>query len=153
MDEIEWVVIKDITGREIGAVGFVSRKATVVVAFYDDRDANYDGEVSTLEWIAAKWSPLGIENKAVTEVAMAARDDPKVLRRDPSFNDQAMDMFFDFTRELLADGLYATYFSRGVASTSKSIAGRFTSDTVKQFAIRKGMEKAVKSVYDHSLRQ
>lgn len=151
MDEIQWVVIEDITGREIGAVGFINRKATVVVAFYADRDANYDGKVSGWEGFVASLPFCGVENKAVTEVAMAARHDPKVLKLDPSFNDMAMDMFFDFTRELLADGLYAAYFSGKVASLTKGIARRVTSDTVKQFVIRKGMEKAVKQAYDRSL--
>jgi hypothetical protein len=147
MDEIEWVVIEGNTGREIGAVGFVRRKVVVIVAFYEDADANYDGEVGWFEWATA-W---GVDKTKVTEVAMAARHDPKVLQRDPDFiNGQAIEMFLDLAQGLVAEGLYKAYFSRGVAGLTKSLAGRITSDTVKQFVIRKGLETTIEKMYDRA---
>lgn len=150
MDEIEWVVIEGNIDREIGAVGFVNRKAVVVVAFYDDRDGNYDGKVGAAEWVVTRFWP--VDKMKVNEVAQAARHDPEVLQRDPTFNDQAVEMFLEFATGQLAEGLYKAYFSRGVAGLTKSIAGRITSDTVKQFVIRKGMESTIKAMYDRSMR-
>jgi hypothetical protein len=152
MDEIEWIVIEGLGDRQIGAVGILEGQVAVVVSFYEDYDGNQDGKVSWGEWIAAKLSPIGIENKAVVEVAMAARYDLRVLEKDPGFQQEAARMFLEFARGLVADGIYAAYFSRGVSSIAKPIAGRITSNVVKQFVIRKGMEKAVKAVYDDAMR-
>jgi hypothetical protein len=152
MDEIEWIVIEGLGNREIGAIGFIGNKAAVVVSFYDDLDGNMDGKVSWGEWLAGKISPLSLDNYAVTQVAMAARYDMRVLERDESFHQEAMRMFLEFAQQLVADGIYAAYFSRGVGAIAKPIAGRLTSNVVKQFFIRKGMEKAVKAVYDKSMK-
>lgn len=148
MDEIDWVVIRGLGNREIGAIGFIGNEVAVITSFYEDYDGNQDGKVSWGEWIAAKISPIGIDGKAVTEVAMAARHDLDVLQRDPSFQQEAAKIFLKFASGLVADGLYAVYFSRGVSAIAKPIAGRLTSNIVKQFVIRKGMEKAVKKIYD-----
>jgi len=152
MDEIEWIVIEGLGNKQIGAVGIIDGKVAVVASFYEDYDGNQDGKVSWGEWIVAKLSPLGIENKAVVEVAMAARHDLRVLEKDPSFQEEAARMFLQFAQGLVADGIYAAYFSRGVAAIAKPIAGRITSNIVKQFVIRKGMEKAVKALYDETMK-
>lgn len=152
MDEIEWIIIEGLGNKQIGAVGILDGKVAVVASFYEDYDGNQDGKVSWGEWIAAKLSPIGIENKAVVEVAMAARYDMRVLEKDESFHQEAARMFLQFAAGLVADGIYAAYFSRGVSAIAKPIAGRLTSNVVKQFVIRKGMEKAVKAVYDESMR-
>lgn len=152
MDEIEWIIIEGLGNREIGAVGIVGGKVAVVTAFYDDLDGNMDGKVSWGEWLVAKLSPLSLENKAVVEVAMAARNDLRVIERDQSFYEEAARMFLAFATGLVADGLYAAYFSRGVQTIVKPIAGRITGDLVKQFVIRKGMEKAIKATYDRTMK-
>ena len=144
---IDWVVVKGLGGREIGAVGFIGNKASIVESFYDDADGNMDGEVSWGEWIASKISPIGIGGMAVTRVAMAGRYQMDILTRDASFNTMAMNLYLNFANRLLADGVYAVYFSRGVGSVAKSIAGRAATGMVKQFVIRKGMQKAVKEAY------
>ncbi|MCV0396837.1 MAG: hypothetical protein K5872_09495 [Rhizobiaceae bacterium] len=151
-EDLDWIVIRDFTNREIGAIGFVGHKAAVVVSFYDDLDGNKDGKVSWGEWGAGKLSPISLDNKAVTEVAMAARTNLEVLERDASFGQMAMQLFTQFARGLMADGIYAVYFSRGVSSVAKPIAGRLTKDMVKQFVVRKGMEKAVKGAYDTAMK-
>lgn len=148
MSSEDWVVIRGNTNREIGAIGFVDGKAAIIAAFYDDNDGNQDGTVSWGEYLAAKFSPISLKNRAVTEVAMAARLDFDVLERDPSFPDVAEQMFLNFARGLLIDGVYAAYFSRAVSGIAKPIAGRLANDMVRQFVIRKGMEKAVKAAYN-----
>lgn len=151
-EEMDWIVIKGVGNREIGALGFINNRVAVVAAFYDDRDGNKDGKVSWGEWIAAKISPISIKGSAVVEVAMAARFDMEVLERDGSFNREAGKMFLNFATGLVADGVFAVYFSRGVAGIAKPIAGRLTSNIVKQFVIRKGMEKAVKELYNRAVK-
>jgi len=142
-----WIIIEDFAKREIGAIGFIGNKAAVVASFYEDADGNMDGEVSTTEWIVSKISPIGIGGIGVTRVAMAARHEMDVVLRDPGFNQMAMNIFSSFASGLVADGVYAVYFSRGVSSVAKGIAGRAATGMVKQFAIKKGMEKAVKEAY------
>lgn len=151
-DEIDWYVVKGLCDREIGALGFIGNKVAVITSFYEDYDGNQDGKVSWGEWIAAKLSPISINNKAVTEVAMAARLDLDVLQRDPTFYDEANRMFLQFAAGLVADGLYAVYFSQGVSAVCKPIAGRLTSNIVKQFVIRKGMEVGIKKIYDKAVK-
>jgi hypothetical protein len=147
----DWVVITGNTNRPIGAIGFVNGKAAIIAAFYDDADGNQDGTVSWGEYIASKLSPISLHNKAVTEVAMAARYDMDVLERDPSFAQEAAQMFVNFARGLIVDGIYAVYFSRGVGAVAKPIAGRLANDMVRQYVIRKGMEKAVKAAYNSAM--
>ncbi|MQX35230.1 hypothetical protein [Roseospira navarrensis] len=145
-DEIDWVIIKSLN-KEIGAIGFINGEAAVVASFYDYRDGNMDGEVSIPERVAAFLSPLDIKNKAVTEVAMAARYNMEVLRRDASFTHMANKMYLNFARGLVADGVYAAYFSRGIGSAAGGVAKAVTKNVVKQFVIKKGMESAVKKAY------
>lgn len=144
---LSWVVIKDFTNKEIGAIGFIGNKAAVVASFYADADGNMDGTVSTTELIVSKISPIGVGGIGVTRVAMAARHEMDVVLRDPNFNEMAMNIFSKFATGLVADGVYTVYFSRGVSSVAKGIAGRAATGMVKQFAIKKGMEKAVKEAY------
>jgi hypothetical protein len=144
--DIDWVVVRKFQ-KEIGAVGFINNNVAVIVAFYDDRDGNKDGNVSVGEWLASKLSPISIEGKAVTEVAMAARHDMDILQRDMSFYSMANKLFINFAQGLVADAVYKVYFSRGVSKISKAIAGRASSNLVTQYVIKKGMESSVKSAY------
>jgi hypothetical protein len=152
VDEIKWIVIEGSGGKEIGAIGFIGNKVAVISSFYEDLDGNQDGKVGWGEWLAAKFSPLSLDGKAVVEVAMAARYDMRVLEKDPGFAQDAAQMFVQFAAGLVADGLYAAYFSRGVSALTKPIAGRITSNIVAQFVLRKGMEKSVKAIYDRSMK-
>ena len=144
--DLDWIVIDSFKGP-IGAIGFVGNTACVVAAFYDDLDGDKDGRVSWGEWAAGKLSPIGMTNKAVVEVAMAARLDLRVLQRDPSFNEMAVKLFQSFAYGLIADGVYAVYFSRGISAASGAVAKQFTRNCVKQFVIRKGTEAMVKRGY------
>lgn len=145
---IEWIEIRSHGNRSIGAVGFAGNDAVAIVAFYDDRDGNKDGTVSLTERVVSKLSPIGIDGKAVTEVAMAARLNPDVMMRDSSVGQWAGRMFTEFGGSMVMDGIYAVYFSRGVKMTASGVAKVITGNMVKQFVIRKGFEKAAKEAFD-----
>lgn len=146
--KIDWVLIKGISAESLGAIGFIGGKAAVIISFYDDRDGNRDGKVSIGERIVAGLSPVSIEGQAVVNVAMQARTNMEVLRRDASFGKVAMNMWLNFARGLVFDGVYAAYFARGVRMTGAGIAKQVTSNTVKEIAVRKGFEAAAKKAFD-----
>ncbi|PWC78343.1 hypothetical protein [Azospirillum sp. TSH64] len=144
---MDWVLITKFGNNPIGAIGFVGDDAVAIAAFYDDRDGNQDGKVSLLERFAAKISIVRLDGLSVTEVAMQARVDPDVLERDPSFAQVATQIYLNFAKGLILDGIYAAYFARGVSMTGKGIAQLVTSSTVKGFVVRKGFESAVKDAF------
>ncbi|PGH58048.1 hypothetical protein CRT60_08825 [Azospirillum palustre] len=144
---MDWVLITKFGNNPIGAIGFVGDDAVAIAAFYDDRDGNQDGKVSLLERFAAKISIVRLDGLSVTEVAMQARVDPDVLERDPSFAQVASQIYLNFAKGLILDGIYAAYFARGVSMTGKGIAQLVTSSTVKGFVVRKGFEGVVKDAF------
>lgn len=144
---MDWVLITKFGNNPIGAIGFVGDDAVAIAAFYDDRDGNQDGKVSLLERFAAKISFARLDGLSVTEVAMQARVDPDVLERDPSFAQVATQIYLNFARGLVLDGIYTAYFARGVSMTGKGIAQLVTSSTVKGFVVRKGFESVVKDAF------
>lgn len=146
MAKIDWYEVKSFN-KPIGAVGILNGTACVVIAYHDDLDGNQDGTVSWGEWIAGKVSPISLDGRATTEVAMAARFDMRILERDPGFYDMANKMFLNFARGLVLDGIYAAYFSRGVSVIGGGVAKMITSSMVKEFVIKKGFEAAVKKVF------
>ena len=143
---IDWMLVKDFGGREMGAVGFIGNKASIVTSFFDDADGNMDGKVSTGEWVASKLSPISLDNRAVTNVAMEARYNMDIMLRDASFREMSANMYMNFARGLVAGGIYAVYFTQGVGAIAKPIAGRLASGMVIPFVIKKGMEAAVKKL-------
>jgi hypothetical protein len=152
-DGIEWVPVTGNTGRRIGALGFMGDSVAVIAAFYDDRDGDQNGRVSWGEAIVSFMSPIKLNGRSVTEVAMAARSDPDIIVRDPSFAQEAARLFVAFASNLIKDGLYTIYFSRGVKAAGAGIAGSVADGLVKQFVVRKGFEAAVKKSYDKAMKQ
>ena len=144
---VDWIVINE-RGKDIGAVGFVDGKALVVASFFDDLDGDRSGSVGMGEWAVGKLSPISLQGKAVTEVAMAAKYNMDVLKRDAGFIQMANNIFANFARGLVLDGIYAVYFSRGVKMSAGGIAKMVTSGTVKQLAVRKGFETTVKKAFN-----
>lgn len=144
---IDWIIVKDATNKEIGAVGFIGDKATVITSFYEGADGNMDGKVSMGEWVASKVFPINVAGMGVARVAYAARQEADIQMRDSAFNQMSANILAKFAAGLVTDGVYSVYFSRGVAKIAKGIAGRVATKFVMQFAIRKGMEKAVKEAY------
>lgn len=154
-DTISWFVVKGSTAKgtePIGAVGFLGNDAVIVISFFDDLDGNKDGKVSWGEWAAGKISPISLKNKSVVEVAMAARYEVDIIMRDPGFNQMAAQMFQNFAAGMIADGIFAAYFARGVKMGGGAAAVMVTSSKVKQFVIKKGFEKAVKAAFDASVK-
>ncbi len=153
MGNLEWVMVPGIGGKAIGAVGFIDNRAAVVVAFYNDLDGNMDGEVDWVEWIAGKLSPVHLDGKAVTEVAMAARFVPAIVTRDGSFDTWARETFVGFAAGLVVDGVYAAWFSHGVRAITGGIASAIGGGLVREYVIRKTMETAVHRLYDMGVRE
>jgi hypothetical protein len=155
--EIEWVIVQSAyASRDIGAIGFIGDTAVVAVSFFDDSDWNEDGKLSPIERVG-KYIPIvgGLffkKGRAVTQVVMAARGNPDVVLRDSTFNQEAAKQFLDFATSLVFTGIYIVYFSRAVKITAKGAAGAMTDSVVKQYVIRKGMEKMVKAAYDSSMK-
>jgi hypothetical protein len=144
-DTMDWIAVEKFS-KLIGAVGFIDNDAVAVAAFYDDADADKDGKVSTGEWIGSKIL-FNVHGMAVTEVAMQARVELDIVGRDPNFNAMALKMFVNFAQGLIAQGIYITYFSRGVSLAGSGLASTLTSSMIKQLVIRKGFESAVKKVF------
>lgn len=151
-EPIDWVLIDDdFTGhgkKTVGAVGFLAGEAVLVVSFFDDNDANYDGKVSWGEWGVAKMSPIGLKNMKVTRVAMIARLDERILERDAGFNEMAMNLYLNFARNAILDGIYAVYMKRGISSAAGSVSSALISNGIKAYVVKKGMESAIKKAYD-----
>ncbi|MDB5513161.1 MAG: hypothetical protein JWR08_2644 [Enterovirga sp.] len=83
---------------------------------------------------------------------MQARYDTDIIMRDPGFNQMAVNIFLSFAGGLVADGFYAAYFSRAIGGLAGGAARGVTSNVVKQFAIRKGMESVVRQAYRSATR-
>ena len=119
-----------------------------MTAFHDDLDADQDGKVSIGERVASFAFRSMLKDRAVTEVAMSARHDMDVLMRDASFNEMAVSLYLNFARAAVLEGIWIVYFRPGVNMAGKGIAKRVTSSMIKQFAVRKGFEAAVKSAFE-----
>jgi hypothetical protein len=151
--DIEWVPVNGRGGRRIGALGFIGDSVAVISAFYDDRDGDQDGRVSWGEAVVSFMSPIKLNGRSITEVAMAARGDPDIMLRDPSFSQEAARLFVAFASNLIKDGLYTVYFSRAVKSAGAGIATSVADGMVKQFVVRKGFEATVKKAYDKAMKK
>lgn len=152
-EDLDWVIVTGSAwNKEIGAVGFSGNKIAAVVAFYDDADGNYDGEVSAGEWIASKLSPISLEGTAITTVLMAARLDLNIVSRDSSIQDMAAKAYVSLGFRMIADGVYAAYFKRGVSMSAGGIAKNVTQSKVKQLMVKKGFEKLFKEGYDAAVK-
>lgn len=121
--------------------------ACVIIAYYDDRDGNRDGKVSFAERAAAFISPISIEGMATTEVAMAAKYDMRILQIDPGFANMATQMYLNFARGLILDGIFTVYFKPGISVIGGGIAKKITAGMVKELVVKKGFEAAVKKAF------
>ena len=149
---IDWYVVKlDGNNKPLGAIGFVDDKAAVITSFYDDRDANKDGAVSIPERVAFFVSPFRLKGINVVEVAMAARFDMEVNERDPEFYSMAVNLWINFAKGLVKDGMYAAWFGTSVNMGCGIVAKELATGLVKQWIIKKGMETAVKKALRKSL--
>ncbi len=148
---IEWIEVTRFNNKPIGAVGFIDGKAAIVTAYFKDYDGNKDGKVSWGEWAVGKAFPISLKGSAVTEVAMAGRVQMDILMKDESFPRMAVNLFTSFARGMVIDGIYAAYFARGVTMSATGVSKIVVSGTIKEFAVRKGMESAVHKAFNASM--
>lgn len=151
--QLEWVVVKaGVKPKPIGAIAFYQKKAAIITSCFDEKDSNRDGSVSTFEWAVGLMSPLNLKNSALADVALAAAKDYEILERDPSFQVDGERFWLSFTRGLATDAVYFTWFRRCVQQTASIAATVATTNLVKQYVIRKGMEKSIRLLYDRQTR-
>lgn len=149
---VDWIIIRGFDRREIGAIGFLGNQAAVIATFFDSADADQDGEVSVFEEVVYRVSPVDLSKRNVVDVAMAARVNEDVLRRDASFGQAAMRLWINFAQGGVFDGVYAAYFARGIGAVAGPAARRLGAGKVKEFAIRKSMEGAVRELFRDATR-
>jgi hypothetical protein len=149
--DIDWMIVKGWGQKQIGAAGFIDNKISVFTAFYEDADANKDGHVGKIEWATSLLMPVSNNGGNLVQVAMQARADFDILARDQDVDTMAKNMYYNFAKGLGKQGVYAAFFSVGVGQIAEGIAGRLANQIVVQFAIRKGMEYAVKQAYLRSV--
>lgn len=150
---MDWILVTRFN-KAIGAIGFIGDTAATVVAFYDDKDANKDGNVSAGEWLAFKaGGAVGIkmDGMNVAEVAMQARGNPMIMERDPGFYQTSAQIFVNFAHAMTMEAFYKLYFSKGVSAVGSGIAQTITSSMIKQMVIKKGFEKAVKEAFQSAV--
>lgn len=142
---IDWVIVKDSWNHKpIGALGYLDGKVAIVTAFYEDKDANKDGKVSLPERVFS-FGPM--KGRAVAEVVNQAYADPDILMRDPSITQLRGQLTVQFAAGLLVEGVYKAWFSVGIGRVAGALAGAITTNAVKAFVVKKGMEKAVEQAY------
>lgn len=146
--KFDWVLVRGHGNRDIGAIGFIGNDAVAIAAFYDDRDGNHDGKVSMTERVVSAISPLGLDGRAVTQVAMQARVDADIVMRNSSIGQMASRIFVDFAGNLIRDGIWTVYFRPGVKMAGQGVAKIVTDNMIKQIVIRKGFEKAAREAFD-----
>jgi hypothetical protein len=148
---VDWKIVKNTwTHKPIGAVGFVGDEIAVIVAFYDDKDANHDGRVSLSERFLSMFSMQG---RALAEVANHAYADPDILTRDPSIYQLRGQLTAKFASGLVAEGIYKAWFSQGIGQAAGAIAGQITQNMVGSYVIKRGLEKAVALAYREGFRR
>lgn len=146
MAQVEWVEVRDGT-QAIGAVGFLGNEAVIIASYFEGNDFNRDGSVSVGEWLLAKASPVGLERNNINLVAQTAKYQDSVLMRDAGFANWANQMFLDFARQMVRDGIYSAYFRIPVARGAGALASALTRSKVKEFVIKKGVESAVEQAF------
>lgn len=145
---IDWIVIDEYRGKPIGAIGFVGNDAAVIAAFYDAYDTDQDGKVSWTEW-GISWIPgLNVDDYEITKVAMTARVNQKVLKRDSGFPQLANNIYLNFASGLISEGVYKAYMGRAISAGGTIIAGVLSEDLVKRYLIKKAFGYAVKKALD-----
>lgn len=148
--DIDWIIVQGQGGVEIGAVGFIGNKTVAIVSFFEDDDANLDGDVSWKEWAVSAISPLSFDGMAATRVAMQGRYNMDIVLRDPNYRQLAAQKFVGFAHGLIQDAFWELYFKNGASMLSNGIAKTITGDKIKQYVISKGSEDALRKAFDRS---
>ena len=145
--KIHWILANS-GGKPVGAGAMVGGKIVAVVSFYDDLDGDMNGKVDWDEWLADCVNPFNLDGRMVTKAALIIANETAVEKGDDEFHREAKRMLVHQAAGLATDGIFAVYFSRGVSMASKGLAKLVTQNMVKEFALRKGMEKVAKEAFD-----
>ena len=150
-DDVDWVIIRE-AGKAIGALGLIDDTVSIVAPFFDDRDANQDGDVSVGERITFIMSPISVRGMAAAHVAMVGRLDERVYLRDPDFDRAAKAMWLNFSSGLVAQAAFVAWIGYSLQRATGALAPMITPNVAGQFVIRKGMEAAVKKAWNGTFR-
>lgn len=145
--KIHWILANQ-NNRPVGAGAMVGGKIVAVVSFYDDLDGDQNGKVDWDEWLVDCINPFNLDGRMVTKAALIVAKETAVERGDDEFHRAANKMLIHQAAGLATDGIFAVYFSRGVSMAGKGLAKLVTQNMVKEFALRKGMEKVAKEAFD-----
>lgn len=148
MSGFDWVLVQDLSGRDIGAVGFIGDDAVAIASFFDGRDADKDGKVSMTERVVSALSPFGLGGSAIAEVAMQGRHNDLVTSRDPSYFRMSANIFANYAANMAMDAVWSVYFKRGVRAAGGGVARVITDNMVKQVVIRKGFERVAREAFE-----
>lgn len=144
---IDWKLVKHVRGGKIiGAIGYVEDKIATVATFYPDKDWNHDGRVDLTERFVMLFS---LKGKALTEVLTQAQNNPDLFMRDPSgLRQMHSKAFLQFASGMTTEAIYITYFKMSVGLSCGALAAQLAKGQFARFFVKKGMEQAVKRVYE-----
>lgn len=146
---IEWCPVRILRTRQvIGAVGFIDDRLAVVSTFYPDRDWDHDGRVDLLERFGTMFTMRGM---ALADVLTRAIEDPDIMLRDTSIRELHGRAVVQFASGMILEGLYCTYLRLSVRQASSILASSLVNGAAARFFVRKGMEQAVKQVYNTAI--
>jgi len=129
-DPLNWVPIyDDPQDRILALVGFGvddqgRERVFAVQALYDDRDANFDGVVSTSEALASWAAPVPLKGRVLTEAVLRFSQDPDLAVRDPDFAANANRQLSDFAGGLVFEGVEAVYIRPLFGELVEPLVGR-----------------------------
>ncbi len=149
--ETRWIEVVGNTNIPIGAVAVHGHTIPIVVAYFDDLDGNRDGVVSTGEKIAgflAKSVGIGgaLSGSSVLAVLMAARHEPEIAVDTDFRSGVFAQTYNEWGKRAILDAAYGAYFKPLIGIAAGQIAGNLTSNAIKAFAIKKGMEAVAAAI-------
>jgi hypothetical protein len=153
MSTIEYMEVRTRRGRgdSIGAIGFLDDQWVVIAAYHDDADEDDSGDVSVGEWIASK-TFMGTPGRASYRVLKHACLDQAILDRDMSLWIELKAKTVELLHDVAVQGAYVAWFrpfiGAGCGALSSVLVGKHI---IKQFAVKKGMERLVKEAIQRAL--
>lgn len=156
---IEWILVSDRFGnKKIGCVGFIGDDPIAVLGFYDDYDANKDGTVSSLEWLAGKVFPVSLNGTNTLEVLARAREQATLMIASGASPERAANVSRMFARSfssigigMVLDGVFRAYIAPGISMSGQAIGQHIGANMIKTFLIKKGMEATAKAAFEAAI--
>ena len=153
MAKIDWMPVKDNMdgNRLIGAVGFVGDEAISLISLHDDKDLDKNGVISFKERASSMLPFVGSDGTALLRVATCAYSNPDIMIRDPRIRAMWGRQFVKTARNLIAEGVYLTYFKGPISIGSGAAAKVLARGAVKQFIVKKGAEMTAKKAFQGAM--